>query len=159
MRISRCGIQIIHYYSLRACRLASLDYHSAQRKLVKISRQIKELIFQNIIHHSSFLPRAPALLELPRTCHSRANAKNLVRHASVIITNASSVCLRQPPSPTGEGKLKRHCSAYYWLPCVTQAPNRSGIVSHIMAPLFNPNPKTSVAHFREPLGQELRCKR
>ena len=98
-------------------------------KLVKISRQIKELIFQNIIHHSSFLPRAPALPPLPRTCHSRANAKNLVRHASVIITNASSVCLRQPPSPTGEGKLKRHCSAYNWLPCLTQSLKRALLIS------------------------------
>ena len=121
MRTSRCGIQIIHYYSLRACRLrrrcvapciafairsrsnlrsladkqacrlASLDYHSAKR-----------------LHHSLFITRSLCPLGFPRTCHSRANAKNLVRRASVIITNASSVCLRQPPSPTGEGKLKRH---------------------------------------------------
>ena len=41
----------------------------------------------------------------------------------------SSVCLRQPPSPAGEGKLKRHCSAYNWLLCLTQSLKRALLIS------------------------------
>ena len=35
-----------------------------------------------------------------------------LRRSSFNKANASSVCLRQPPSPTGEGKLKRYYFAY-----------------------------------------------